>query len=886
MRQQLATVILVVLVVCGALVAIPGLQSLEAPTNASAASSSSTADSAPDIASSTGAQESDPPSTNSTATSPGLGVELNESDLPSNSPTTADNTRSSSVPTTVIVEATNRSAVNVTAIERYNATVGSQHDQYIEVTAPQSVLYQLETLPWVVDIHPAGSTTDATRSGGIESLTADRLHELGVTGDGVKVGILTGGVRPSAPAYAEQVAATRSFHPLGLDGSDPAHGSGVTELVAETAPGASLYLTTFDSGVDYANAISWLQRQDVDVIVMSRSWFWQPDTGNGWAATEAASAVDDGIFWANSAGNAAQKHWQGSADDTDADGWLTLTETADGADVETVALNNGRPLSAGTTVQLDLKWHDFPSSSEDYTLYLINADSDIIASSSNVGPADEPIESLEAPIPADGQYGFAIAGERSDHTVEVFGSAETEPFGTYVRAGSIRSPAAAPEIFGVGAYSVATGETAAYSAAGPTNAGQRGVDILAPSHVRTDAYPGRFYGTSAAAPHLGGAAALLLSINNSASPATIEQGLMQSATDVGPPGVDRYTGAGKTDVVAAAEQVDPTVPLQLTANRTTVDAGGWVSYSVTRSDTDAPVAAHIRVGNRTIATDSDGQASVQYKSAGTYSVTAQAVSDPITVDYAPATTETVAEGSAVLTLTNVTANTQTISPGESVTVTVTVTNTGAATGSLESVFSADGERFASKSVTVAPGASTTVTATTQFVTPGTHTISVGDRDPTSVSVREPRPPATIFSNQSVTDNSLTVAFATASVDYYVDIQAPNGTTLGTSPTFTAGQSQESFTVELRRMPQTDTVLTAVLRAQTNGTALTRDTATVTTHQQSPLTRFDLNENGRLDFQDVIQTIAAYSSDEQIDNRPVSFRDVLQVIRAYNTGSSL
>ena len=79
---------------------------------------------------------------------------------------------------------------------------------------------------------------------------------------------------------------------------------------------------------------------------------------------------------------------------------------------------------------------------------------------------------------------------------------------------SVDSPALAQKVLGVGVIDVKTGETQGYQGRGPTADGRTKPDLQAPTNVETassasDTATWVFGGTSAAAPHAAGAAALI-----------------------------------------------------------------------------------------------------------------------------------------------------------------------------------------------------------------------------------------------------------------------------------------------------------------------------------------------------------------------------------------
>ncbi len=92
--------------------------------------------------------------------------------------------------------------------------------------------------------------------------------------------------------------------------------------------------------------------------------------------------------------------------------------------------------------------------------------------------------------------------------------------------------------------------------------GQQGLikpDVVTYTNVATTSYGGgylsTFGGTSAATPHLGGAFCLLVDVQPEAEPRHISQALQRSAKDLGAPGKDTSYGAGKIQMIKAAQRL-------------------------------------------------------------------------------------------------------------------------------------------------------------------------------------------------------------------------------------------------------------------------------------------------------------------------------------------
>lgn len=165
------------------------------------------------------------------------------------------------------------------------------------------------------------------------------------------------------------------------------------------------------------------------------------------------------------------------------------------------------------------------------------------------------------------------------------------------------SPANLPEAFSVGATD-ASDAIAPFSSRGPAVCKHAQVpEMVAPGVAVRSSWPGQAFatvsGTSFAAPHVAGAAALILA----AAPRTTEQGLRDALTstavDLGTPGVDDAFGAGRLDIpaavaaaVAAPPSPDVTAPATFHVHPSVpATSHGPVAVTAVVVDTASPVAA-------------------------------------------------------------------------------------------------------------------------------------------------------------------------------------------------------------------------------------------------------------------------------------------------------
>jgi len=189
---------------------------------------------------------------------------------------------------------------------------------------------------------------------------------------------------------------------------------------------------------------------------------------------------------------------------------------------------------------------------------------------------------------ADSTFRLDIQALRAAGIVPVFASGN--PSGGL---GSVGSPAALPEAFAVGATDDAD-SVAGFSGRGPSfweeikpEVTAPGVDIF--SSVPGGDYQGGWSGTSMAAPHASGVAALLRSADPTLSVDEIEAFIKATSVDLGDPGPDNRYGWGRIDAYRATQWA-------LTH--------GWLRGQVLSSLDGAPIAGASVEGHRLEGDDS------------------------------------------------------------------------------------------------------------------------------------------------------------------------------------------------------------------------------------------------------------------------------------------
>lgn len=511
----------------------------------------------------------------------------------------------------VVIEAASEAA-NSKIIERISQLGGQvelTYEALIQAFVPIKALEDLASLEEVIFIRlpvlgqrsqvegPMLSTAQGSVvSEGVAVIGAPQWQRAGFTGEGVKVGIidiefgtyqrLLGRELPPS----DRVVA-RSFMPHGrmynpeLPEDEQVHGTAVAEVIYDIAPGATFYLGASETDVQFRQAVEWLIGQKPDVISTSVGWYSGCFQGDGIFEPLFRRARQNGITWSTSAGNEADSHWEGTFTDQNNNRRHEFARQDEDITVE-VKLVEGEIRGERMPVAMlgfVLSWDaTCTGASDDYDVVIFPSDDP-----SRRGAGDW-LWSPGVPIKISGWvFGFPnlSVGDRKRFSVVIekkrtgasparfdlvmtfcmncVSLEHVEPRGSV----SIHEPAISPNTMAVGAVhhnpsrcpSWACPERPLlwYSSQGPTKDGRIKPDIAAPTHVSTVSY-GRFVsmdrawgfgGTSAATPHLAGAAALVIQAlkaqGKTPSPQEVQAFLEGRAEDLGEPGKDNKYGSGQ-----------------------------------------------------------------------------------------------------------------------------------------------------------------------------------------------------------------------------------------------------------------------------------------------------------------------------------------------------
>lgn len=380
------------------------------------------------------------------------------------------------------------------------------------------------------------------------------MQSFGFNGQGVNVAVIDQGFEGLGEALRRDwiapgaVIRAIDYSGRGLEsGGD--HGTRVARIVHEMAPGAGLILMNLGEEADEVlleRAVEDALALGARVINHSLGWF-DTNFGDGTGVIDdiAKGAAQRGVLWVNAAGNQAQRHWTGRFFDRNGDGWAEFGSGRDALIVGAAPAREGGIFIGGTfgLIELVLVWDDWPRTGQDLDLYLVDGRGEVVASATAPQRGlDPPREHLQYLVEEPGIFKLrvkAVNVTRPPH-LKIFSlNHDVTPNVPY---GSVIAPADCACAVAAGAVSLRRWEEGVvepFSARGPTSDGRIKPDLVAPDGVRG------FYGTSAAAPHVAGAAALLRSQHPEWTLDRLRRVLEGDALDIYARGPDVLSGHGK-----------------------------------------------------------------------------------------------------------------------------------------------------------------------------------------------------------------------------------------------------------------------------------------------------------------------------------------------------
>jgi hypothetical protein len=457
--------------------------------------------------------------------------------------------------------------------------------------------------------------------------TATSWQGSGNMGSNVNVAIVDAGFAN----LAAEVTAGHLPNPTTVTGDhcnnvdNTQHGTAVAEIVHQMAPDAQLLLYCVDDNVGFAQAETELATAGATVVNSSLG-FPGDSRGDGTGATDSAAATvkkarQAGILWIQSAGNNGRDHWSGKLADANpggGDGLADLAGTAFQDEFDSMYIAPGVG-NLGTAI---LQFDGWPTSRAKIAveafgyqcgdanctpsqLTPINADGspviggnqtpiiDSVAQSPN--PAQAPVLGIQAAntsasLPQEWDIYVMLNSPLPTvhYDLSYWGDVQRSYFAQQnpgrAASGSITEPSSSPYAVAAGAACVlanqicSPGSLEPFSSQGPTIDGRVKPDITGWDSVSTylPEFGGTFYGTSAAAPHVAGAAALVKGQNPTWDASQIQNFLEQRANSnvpLNPPtnqlGHGRLTLGSTTSTLPQGAKYQAIAPTRILDTRTT-----------------------------------------------------------------------------------------------------------------------------------------------------------------------------------------------------------------------------------------------------------------------------------------------------------------------------
>jgi subtilisin family serine protease len=430
---------------------------------------------------------------------------------------------------------------------------------------PMANLEALAAEQVVVKVRPPSYATHDTgpvSSQGDSIHRCDQARSAGFNGAGVKVGVISNGV---SGLSASQAAGELGLVQVLSAGSGD-EGTAMLEIVADCAPGAALAFAAGVTSLEFVSAVNALQSAGAQIIVDDVAAFVTEPIFEDSTTALNDRTVGAAVLRVSSAGNRGQAHYIGTFSPGTFDSQISGTRHNFGGGDELLRFQ----VPGGFSVRIYLQWGNrFGAAADDYDLCIRRTDGSLLTCSAAIQNGnDDPLEvvvvSCSAPAGS-----FCLADIQvtrfsgATQTLALFCDMPCQFNEFNSRSSSVVGHKAVPEVLAVAAMPASNPTIVEpYSSAGPTTIlfpsvqsrakpDLAGVDCVATS--RPSPF-NPFCGTSAAAPHVAGVAAIVLQAMGPGTTAQALAGTLKAtATDLGAPGFDSDFGAGRADALAAVQ---------------------------------------------------------------------------------------------------------------------------------------------------------------------------------------------------------------------------------------------------------------------------------------------------------------------------------------------
>jgi subtilisin family serine protease len=453
---------------------------------------------------------------------------------------------------------------------------------------------------WIGEADQMTTNVGAVTSQGYISHRANQVVGLGITGSGVNIGVLSDS---ASPARVTALIASGDLPPgvtVLAAGTGTDEGAAMMEIVHDIAPGANLFFSTANGGqaAMAANIRTLRNTYHCDIIVDDITYFAESAFQDGLIAQAINDVVADGALYFSSAANSGNLTF-GTSGTWEGDflngGAVSGPISGSG---ETGFFHNfgtaGSPqnFDALTAISsfISLKWSDpLAASANDYDLFILNSTGSTVKgfSAAVQSGTQNPFEAIQTGTGCGTATPSGYCPAVGDRVVVVLFSGSARALRVDTNRGRL-SIATAGSTFGhnAGLNTISTAATywnsaktgtkpfvgvanpiETFSSDGPrkiffnpngtaitpgnflfgTNGG---TTLQKPDVTAADGNSAKtpgftpFFGTSAAAPHAAGVAALVKSTNPTLTNTQIKQILIDTALDNMAPGADRDGGYG------------------------------------------------------------------------------------------------------------------------------------------------------------------------------------------------------------------------------------------------------------------------------------------------------------------------------------------------------